>query len=161
MKLAQITPANRSTLPISTSQLFSSKDQLLQDNLVDLTADTSMHGHKAEHTFKALGLKKAKIMDMLKDAVCFDDGSTKLPQNVESRAMARHLGERSTPQSKKSTTEHACEKNDTVQICSEGRGSYSGPDFLKLVCCSFAAFDCLITCTMLSICFVFVLCCMR
>jgi regulator of telomere elongation helicase 1 len=140
MKLAQIIPANRSTLSISTSQLFSSKDQLLQDNLVDLTADTSMHGHKAEHTFKALGLKKAKIMDMPKDAVCFDDGSTKLPQNVESKAMVRHLGERSTPQSKKSTTEHAREKNDTVQICSEGQG-YSGPDFLKLVCCSFTAFD--------------------
>ncbi|GJM94023.1 hypothetical protein PR202_ga10634 [Eleusine coracana subsp. coracana] len=138
MKLAQITPANRSTLSMPTSQLFSSKDQLSQNNLVDLTADTSIQGHMKDHTFKALRLKKAKIMDRLKDAVCFDDGCTKLPQNVELRAVARNFGERSTPQLKKSTTEQACEKNETDQATSEGQEAYSGPAFLKLVCCSFA-----------------------
>jgi regulator of telomere elongation helicase 1 len=138
MKLAQITPANRSTLSVSTSQLFS-KDQLLQGNLVDLTADTSILGHMKEHTFKALRLKKAKIMDKSKDAVCFDDGSTKQPQNVELRTVARNPGEESTPHAKKSTTEQACEKNDTARASSESQEAYSGPAFLKLVCCSFAS----------------------
>ncbi|KAK3161163.1 hypothetical protein QOZ80_1BG0073100 [Eleusine coracana subsp. coracana] len=104
MKLAQITPANRSTLS----------------------------GHMKDHTFKALRLKKAKIMDRSKDAVCFDDGSTNLPQNVELRAVARNFGEQSTPQLKKSTTEQACEKNETDQATSEGQEAYSGPAFLKL-----------------------------
>ncbi|TVU34335.1 hypothetical protein EJB05_16166 [Eragrostis curvula] len=132
MKLAQITPANRSTHSVSTSQLFSSKEELSRDDLViDLTADTSTHGHMKEHTFKALGLKKAKIMDRSKDALC-DDGSTKLAQNVESRAVARYLGERSTSQSKKNTAEQTCEKNDTVPGKSEGQESYSGSAFLKL-----------------------------
>lgn len=126
MKLAQITPANRSTLSVSTSRLFSSKDQLSQDNLVDLTADTSTQGLTKEHTFKALRLKKAKIMDRSKDAVCFGDRSTKLPQHVESRVVARNLGERST--------EQACEKDETVRASSEGQEAYSGPAFLKLVC---------------------------
>ncbi|GJN18514.1 hypothetical protein PR202_gb05682 [Eleusine coracana subsp. coracana] len=131
MKLAQITPANRSTLSVPTSQLFS-KDRLSQNNLVDLTADTSIQGHMKDHTFKALRLKKAKIMDRSKDAVCFDDGSTNLPQNVELRAVARNFGEQSTPQLKKSTTEQACEKNETDQATSEGQEAYSGPAFLKL-----------------------------
>ncbi|XP_062214146.1 regulator of telomere elongation helicase 1 homolog isoform X2 [Phragmites australis] len=138
MKLAQITPANRSTLSTkhnftSTSQLFSSEGQLSQDTLVvDLTADTAIHGHLKEHTFKSLGLKKAKITDRSKGASGSDDVSSKLPPNVESRALARHQGEQSAPQSKKSTTEQACQKNEAVREKSVGQESNSGPAFLKM-----------------------------
>uniref|UniRef100_A0A0A9BTZ5 Regulator of telomere elongation helicase 1 rtel1, putative n=1 Tax=Arundo donax TaxID=35708 RepID=A0A0A9BTZ5_ARUDO len=138
MMLAQITPANRSILSTkhnltSTSQLFSSQDQLSQDALVvDLTADTAIHGHLKEHTFKSLGLKKAKIMDRSKGAVGSDDVSSKLPQNVESRALPRYHGEQSTPESKKCTTEQVCQKNEAIQEKSVGQEPNSGPAFLKL-----------------------------
>ena len=141
MKLAQITPANRSTLATkhnssSTSQLFS-EDQLSRDTkVVDMTDDVAIHGHLKEHTFKSLGLKKAKLMDRSKDAAGLDDVSSKLPQNLESRALASYQGEGSTPQSKKSTIEKACGKNEGICEKSEGQESNSGTSFLKLVCCS-------------------------
>ncbi|OEL36389.1 Regulator of telomere elongation helicase 1 [Dichanthelium oligosanthes] len=137
MKLAQITPANRSTLTTkhnstSTSQLFS-EDQLSQDTkFVDMTDDVAVHGHLKEYTFKSLGLKKAKLMDRSKDAVGSDDVSPKLPQNMESRALARYQCEGSTPQSKKSTTEKACGKNEATCEKSEGQESNPGAAFLKL-----------------------------
>ncbi|RLN22615.1 regulator of telomere elongation helicase 1 [Panicum miliaceum] len=137
MKLAQITPANRSTLATkhnssSTSQLFS-EDQLSRDTkVVDMTDDVAIHGHLKEHTFKSLGLKKAKLMDRSKDAVGLDDISSKLPQNIESRALARYQGEGSTPQSKKSTIEKACGKNEGICEKSEGQELNSGAAFLKL-----------------------------
>ncbi|KAL6882066.1 hypothetical protein ACP4OV_011538 [Aristida adscensionis] len=138
MKLAQITPANRSTLSThhnftSTSQPFSPKNHLSQDTLgVDFTADTAVHRHQKEHTFKALGLKKAKIIDRPKQAVGFDDVSSELPQNVVSRTLARYEGERSTSDSKKTTREQACKKNEAIQEKSEGQECNSGAAFLKL-----------------------------
>ncbi|KAG2598765.1 hypothetical protein PVAP13_5KG398007 [Panicum virgatum] len=137
MKLAQITPANRSTLATkhnssSTSQLFS-EDQLSRDTkVVDMTDDVAIHGHLKVHTFKSLGLKKAKLLDRSKDAVGLDDVSSKLPQNIESGALARYQGEGSTPQSKKSTIEKACGKNEGICEKSEGQESNSGTSFLKL-----------------------------
>ncbi|KAL6615001.1 hypothetical protein ACP70R_037271 [Stipagrostis hirtigluma subsp. patula] len=129
MKLAQITPANRSTLSTkhnftSTSQRLCLEDQQSQDTLVvDLTNDTTVHGHPKEHAFKALGLKKAKIMDRCKDAAGFGDASSELPLNVGSRTLARSEGERSTP---------VCKKNEGIQEKSYGQESNSGPAFLKL-----------------------------
>nr|CAB3473442.1 unnamed protein product [Digitaria exilis] len=136
MKLAQITPANRSTLATkhnstSTSQLFS-EDQLSQDaKVVDMT-DVAAHGNMKEHTFKPLGLKKAKLMDRSKDAGGSGCISSKLPQNIESRALARYQGEGCTPQSKRSTTEKACGKNEAICEKSEGQECNSGTAFLKL-----------------------------
>ncbi|KAF8696773.1 hypothetical protein HU200_036406 [Digitaria exilis] len=136
MKLAQITPANRSTLATkhnstSTSQLFS-EDQLSQDTkVVDMT-DVAAHGNLKEHTFKPLGLKKAKLMDRSKDAGGSGCISSKLPQNIESRALARYQGEGCTPQSKRSTTEKACGKNEAICEKSEGQECNSGTAFLKL-----------------------------
>ena len=130
MKLAQITPANRSTLATkhnssSTSQLFS-EDQLSRDTkVVDMTDDVAIHGHLKEHTFKSLGLKKAKLLDRSKDAVGLDDVSSKSPQNIKSGALARYQGEGSTPQSKKSTIEKACGKNEGTCEKSEGQESNS------------------------------------
>lgn len=138
IKFAQITPANRSTLSMkhgcsSTSQLLSSGDQLPQDaQVVDLTADTAIHGHLAQHTFKSLGLKKAKIMDRSKVAVGFDNVSSKLQHNVESRALVGYQGEQSTPPSKKSSIEQACEKNEAILEKSGGQESNTGSAFLKL-----------------------------
>ncbi|KAJ1284133.1 hypothetical protein BS78_03G181200 [Paspalum vaginatum] len=137
MKLAQITPANRSTLTTkqnftSTSQFFS-EDQLSQDaKVVDMTNEVAVRGHVKEHTFKPLGLKKAKITNSSKAAVGSDDVSSKLPQNFESRALAGYQGEGSTPQSKKSTAEKAYGKNEGTSVKSEGQESNSGTAFLKL-----------------------------
>ncbi|CAO2190879.1 unnamed protein product [Urochloa humidicola] len=136
MKLSQITPANRSTLtkshnPTSMSQLFS-EDQLSQDTKVHMTDDVAVHGHLKEHTFKSLGLKKAKLMDRSKDAVSSDDVASKLPQNIESRALARYQSEGSTPQSKKITAEEASRKSEATCEKSEGQESNSGTAFLKL-----------------------------
>lgn len=136
VKLAQITPANRSTLTkkqnfTSTSQ-FISEDQLSQDaKVIDMTNEVAVHGHAKEYTFKSLGLKKAKIKSSKGD-VGSGDSSSKLPQNIESIALARYQGEGSTPQSKKSTTEKSCGKNEATSENSEGQGSNSGTAFLKL-----------------------------
>jgi len=138
MKLAQITPANRSTLTTkhnftstSTKHNFS-EDQLSQDNKVaDMTDDLAIQGHLKEHTFKSLGLKKAKTTDRSKD-VGSDDVSSKLPQNVGSRALSRYQCEGSTPEPKKSTTATACGKNEATCEKSEGQESNSGLAFLKL-----------------------------
>ncbi|KAF0930040.1 hypothetical protein E2562_027211 [Oryza meyeriana var. granulata] len=138
IKFAQITPANRSTLSMkhgysSTSQLLSSGDQLSTDaQIVDLTADTATRGHLPGHTFKSLGLKKAKVMVGSKDAVCFDYRSPKLQHNVESRALAGCLGERSTASSKKSNIAQAPENSGAIREKSEGQESNAGPAFLKL-----------------------------
>ncbi|WVZ69869.1 hypothetical protein U9M48_018591 [Paspalum notatum var. saurae] len=137
MKLAQITPANRSTLTTkqnftSTSQFFS-EDQLSQHaKVVDMTNEVAVHGHVKEHTFKSLGLKKAKITNSSKDAVGLDDVSSKLPQNLESRALAGYQGEGSTPPSKKSAIEKVYGKNEATSVKSEGQESNSGAAFLKL-----------------------------
>jgi regulator of telomere elongation helicase 1 len=144
MKLAQITPANRSSLTTkhnftstSTKHNFSD-DQLSQDTKVaDMTDDLPIQGHLKEHTFKSLGLKKAKTTDRSKDAVGSDDVSSKLPQNIGSRALARYQYEGSTPEPKKSTTTTACGKNEATCEKSEGQESNSGLAFLKLVCCYF------------------------
>jgi regulator of telomere elongation helicase 1 len=121
------------------SQLFS-EGQLSQDtkvvNIID-DDDVAVHGHLKEHTFKPLGLKKAKLMDKSKDAVGSDDICSLSPQNIESRSLARYQGEGSTPQSKKGTTEKACGKNEVICEKSEGQESNSGTAFLRLVCCSF------------------------
>lgn len=139
MKLAQITPANRSTLTtkhnfVSTSTKHNlPEDQLSQDTNVDITVDLAIQGHLKEHTFKSLGLKKAKTMDRSKDAVVLDDVSSKLPQNIGSRALARYQCGGPTPESKKSTIATACGKNDGACEKTEGQESNSGPAFLKLV----------------------------
>ncbi|CAL4975503.1 unnamed protein product [Urochloa decumbens] len=137
MKLSQITPANRSTLTAkhnstSMSQLFS-EDQLSHDTkVVHMADDVAVHGHMKEHTFKSLGLKKAKLMDRSKDAVSSDDVSSKLPRNIESSALVRCQSEGSTPQSKKITTEKALGKSEATCEKSEGQESNSGTAFLKL-----------------------------
>jgi len=144
MKLAQITPANRSTLTTkhnftstSTKHNFS-EDQLSQDTKVaDMTDDLPIQGHLKEHTFKSLGLKKAKTTDRSKDAVG-SDVSSKLPQNIGSRALARYQYEGSTPEPKKSTTTTAYGKTEATCEKSEGQESNSGLAFLKLVCCYFS-----------------------
>lgn len=139
MKLAQITPANRSTLTtkhnfVSTSTKHNlPEDQLSQDTNVDITVDLAIQGHLKEHTFKSLGLKKAKTMDRSKDAVVLDDVSSKLPQNIGSRALARYQCGGPTPESKKSTIATECGKNDGACEKTEGQESNSGPAFLKLV----------------------------
>jgi regulator of telomere elongation helicase 1 len=132
MNFAQITPANRATLSMkhgctSTSQPMSSRGQLSQDSqVVDLTDHATTHGHLKEHTLKSLRLKKAKIGDNV---------SSVLPRNVESRDWPGYQGEQSTPQSRRSTIEQACEKNEAIQEGSGGHVSITGPAFLKLVCC--------------------------
>ncbi|CAL4955580.1 unnamed protein product [Urochloa decumbens] len=137
MKLSQITPANRSTLTTkhnstSMSQLFS-EDQLSHDTkVVHMTDDVAVHGHLKEHTFKSLGLKKAKLTDRSKDAVSSDDVSSKLPRNIESSTLVRYQSEGSTPQSKKITTEKAHGKSEATCEKSEGQESNSGTAFLKL-----------------------------
>lgn len=144
MKLAQITPANRSILTTkhnftstSTKHNFS-EDQLSQDTkVVDMTGDLAIQGDLKEHTFKSLGLKKAKTTNRSKDAVGSDDGPSKLPQNIGSKALARYQCEGSTCESKKSTIATACGKNEVTCEKSEGQESDSGQAFLKLVCCYF------------------------
>ncbi|KAL5229048.1 hypothetical protein ABZP36_017313 [Zizania latifolia] len=137
IKFAQITPANRSTLPMkhsysSTSQLLSSGGQVSKDaQVVDLTADAAPCGELTGHTFKSLGLKKAKVMVGSKDSVVFDDGSPKLQHNVEPRALAGCVGELSTAPSKKSNIEQAPGKR-SIQEKSGGQESNAGPAFLKL-----------------------------
>ncbi|CAL4948966.1 unnamed protein product [Urochloa decumbens] len=137
MKLSQITPANRSTLTTkhnstSMSQLFS-EDQLSHDTkVVHMTDDVAVHGHLKEHTFKSLGLKKAKLTDRSKDAVSSDDVSSKLPRNIESSTLVRYQSEGSTPQSKKITTEKTHGKSEATCEKSEGQESNSGTAFLKL-----------------------------
>ncbi|KQK08543.1 hypothetical protein BRADI_2g42410v3 [Brachypodium distachyon] len=130
MKFAQITPANRATLSSikqgcsSSSQLASSRDQLSQDSQVDMT----MHGHLTEHSLKSLRLKKrAKIAGISNDAVGLHDVSSKLQHNVD---LPRYQGERSTPLSKRSTIDEACETNEVIGERSRGQPT-TGPAFLK------------------------------
>uniref|UniRef100_A0A0E0C458 Helicase ATP-binding domain-containing protein n=1 Tax=Oryza meridionalis TaxID=40149 RepID=A0A0E0C458_9ORYZ len=136
IKFAQITPANRSTLSMkhgcsSTSQLLYSGDKLSTDaQVIDLAADVAT-SHLAGYRFKSLGPKKAKVMVGSKD-VCFDDGSPKLQHNVESRALAGCLGERSTASSKKSNITHAPGNSGAIHEKSGGQESNAGPAFLKL-----------------------------
>ena len=130
MKFTQITPANRTTLPMkhgcSTSQLASSRGQFSQDSqVVDLTDNATMHGQLKEHTLKSMRLKKAKIADV----------SSQLKHNVESIFFILMRGHKSTPPSKRSTIEQACEKNEAIQERCGGQESTTGPAFLKLVCC--------------------------
>ncbi|XP_037405779.1 regulator of telomere elongation helicase 1 homolog isoform X2 [Triticum dicoccoides] len=127
MKFTQITPANRTTLPMkhgcSTSQLASSRGQFSQDSqVVDLIDNATMHGQLKEHTLKSMRLKKAKIADV----------SSQLKHNVESRALTGNGGQQSTPPSKRSTIEQACEKNEAIQERCGGQESTTGPAFLKL-----------------------------
>ncbi|VAH61433.1 unnamed protein product [Triticum turgidum subsp. durum] len=127
MKFTQITPANRTTLPMkhgcSTSQLASSRGQFSQDSqVVDLIDNATMHGQLKEHTLKSMRLKKAKIADV----------SSQLKHNVESRALTGNRGQQSTPPSKRSTIEQACEKNEAIQERCGGQESTTGPAFLKL-----------------------------
>ncbi|KAM0928809.1 hypothetical protein ACQ4PT_002001 [Festuca glaucescens] len=129
MNFAQITPANRATLSMkhgctSTSQPMSSRGQLSQDSqVVDLTDHATTHGHLKEHTLKSLRLKKAKIADNV---------SSVLSRNVESRDLPGYQGEQSTPLSRRSTIEQACEKNEAIQEGPGGHVSITGPAFLKL-----------------------------
>ncbi|VAH77263.1 unnamed protein product [Triticum turgidum subsp. durum] len=128
MKFTQITPANRTTLPMkhgcsTSSQLASSRGQFSQDSqVVDLTDNATMHGQLKEHTLKSMRLKKAKIADV----------SSQLKHNVESRALTGNRGQQSTPPSKRSTIEQACEKNEAIQERCGGQESTTGPAFLKL-----------------------------
>uniref|UniRef100_A0A453EZF8 ATP-dependent helicase C-terminal domain-containing protein n=1 Tax=Aegilops tauschii subsp. strangulata TaxID=200361 RepID=A0A453EZF8_AEGTS len=128
MKFTQITPANRTTLPMkhgcsTSSQLTSSRGQFSQDSqVVDLIDNATMHGQLKEHTLKSMRLKKAKIADV----------SSQLKHNVESRALTGNRGQQSTPPSKRSTIEQACEKNEAIQERCGGQESTTGPAFLKL-----------------------------
>nr|XP_040259861.1 regulator of telomere elongation helicase 1 homolog isoform X3 [Aegilops tauschii subsp. strangulata] len=130
MKFTQITPANRTTLPMkhgcsTSSQLTSSRGQFSQDSqVVDLIDNATMHGQLKEHTLKSMRLKKAKIADV----------SSQLKHNVESRALTGNRGQQSTPPSKRSTIEQACEKNEAIQERCGGQESTTGPAFLKLSC---------------------------
>ncbi|KAI5000760.1 hypothetical protein ZWY2020_010719, partial [Hordeum vulgare] len=128
MKFTQITPANRTTLPMkhgcsTSSQHVSSRGQISQDSqVVDLIDNAAMHGQLKEHALKSMRLKKAKIADV----------SSQLKHNVESRALTGNQGQQSTPPSKRSTIEQACEKNEAIQERCGGPESTTGPAFLKL-----------------------------
>ncbi|KAM3349769.1 hypothetical protein ACQJBY_022567 [Aegilops geniculata] len=128
MKFTQITPANRTTLPMkhgcsTSSQLASSRGQFSRDSqVVDLIDNATMHGQLKEHTLKSMRLKKAKIADV----------SSQLKHNVESRALTGNRGQQSAPPSKRSTIEQACEKNEAIQERCGGQESTTGPAFLKL-----------------------------
>ncbi|XP_048563607.1 regulator of telomere elongation helicase 1 homolog isoform X2 [Triticum urartu] len=99
--------------------------EILSDSdsqVVDLIDNATMHGQLKEHTLKFMRLKKAKIADV----------SSQLKHNVESRALTGNRGQQSTPPSKRSTIEQACEKNEAIQERCGGQESTTGPAFLKL-----------------------------
>ncbi|VAH61431.1 unnamed protein product [Triticum turgidum subsp. durum] len=99
--------------------------EILSDSdsqVVDLIDNATMHGQLKEHTLKSMRLKKAKIADV----------SSQLKHNVESRALTGNRGQQSTPPSKRSTIEQACEKNEAIQERCGGQESTTGPAFLKL-----------------------------
>ncbi|SPT16070.1 unnamed protein product [Triticum aestivum] len=127
MKFTHITSANCATLPMkhgcsSTSQIVSSRRKLSQNSyVVDLTDNATMHGHLKEHT--SARRKKAKIADNV---------SSQLKHNVESRDLTGYQGEQSTPPSRRSTIEQACEKNEAIQERCGGQESTTVPAFLKL-----------------------------
>ncbi|KAF7029696.1 hypothetical protein CFC21_041381 [Triticum aestivum] len=110
-----VTPPADKCLP---QEILSDSDS----QVVDLTDNATMHGQLKEHTLKSMRLKKAKIADV----------SSQLKHNVESRALTGNRGQQSTPPSKRSTIEQACEKNEAIQERCGGQESTTGPAFLKL-----------------------------
>uniref|UniRef100_A0A453EZY5 Regulator of telomere elongation helicase 1 homolog n=1 Tax=Aegilops tauschii subsp. strangulata TaxID=200361 RepID=A0A453EZY5_AEGTS len=112
-----VTPPADKCLP---QEILSDSDS----QVVDLIDNATMHGQLKEHTLKSMRLKKAKIADV----------SSQLKHNVESRALTGNRGQQSTPPSKRSTIEQACEKNEAIQERCGGQESTTGPAFLKLSC---------------------------
>uniref|UniRef100_A0A453EZZ0 ATP-dependent helicase C-terminal domain-containing protein n=1 Tax=Aegilops tauschii subsp. strangulata TaxID=200361 RepID=A0A453EZZ0_AEGTS len=110
-----VTPPADKCLP---QEILSDSDS----QVVDLIDNATMHGQLKEHTLKSMRLKKAKIADV----------SSQLKHNVESRALTGNRGQQSTPPSKRSTIEQACEKNEAIQERCGGQESTTGPAFLKL-----------------------------